>query len=128
MKAAAERIEKEREERDNTDEVYKQVLKQEEELLVKQKDLQRQQQEANLIIADGSARLQLAIKKKDCLDVDRATILIDGGNNRSKVIGEELFKVTEDLFNIQKKRKDAFAKQQQQKKQRITVDLTSHES
>ncbi|CAF2855756.1 unnamed protein product [Rotaria sp. Silwood2] len=95
---------------------------------MKQKDLQRQQQEANLIITDGSSRLQLAIKKKDCLDVDRATILIDGGNNRSKVIGNELLKVTEDLINIQKKRKDAFAKQQQQKKPRITIDLANHES
>ncbi|CAF1116233.1 unnamed protein product [Rotaria sordida] len=54
-KAAAERIEKEREEQENINEMYKQVLKQEEDLLVKQKKLQRQQQEANLIIADASA-------------------------------------------------------------------------
>jgi hypothetical protein len=39
-------------------------------------------------------------KNKDCVDMDRATILIDGGNNRSKIIGDELFKVTEDLMNI----------------------------
>jgi hypothetical protein len=65
-------------------------------------------------------------KTKDCVNIDRATILIDGGNNRSKIIGDELFKVTEDLMNIKKKRKDAFTKQQQQKKQRITVDLNSN--
>ncbi len=110
--------------------MYKQMLKQEEDLLVKQKDLQQQQQEANLIIGDASGRLQEALKRKDCVGIDRATILIDGGNSRSKIIGNELFKVTEDLINIQKKRKDAFAKQQQrqQKKQRITVNLTTTNS
>jgi hypothetical protein len=97
-------------------------LKQEEELLVKQKSLQQQQQEVILIIADGSARLQLAIKNKDCLDINRATILIDGGNNRSKTVGDELMKVTEDLINIQRKRKEAFAKQQNNKKQKISTD------
>ncbi len=97
-------------------------MKQEEELLVKQKSLQQQQQEVILIIADGSARLQLAIKNKDCLDINRATILIDGGNNRSKTVGDELMKVTEDLINIQRKRKEAFAKQQNNKKQKISTD------
>jgi hypothetical protein len=122
VKAAAERMEKEKEERDKADEMDKQVLKEEDELLMKQKDLQRQQHEANLIIADGSARLQVAIKKKDCLDIERATILIDGGNNKIRIIGDDLLKVTEDLINIQKKRKDAFAKQQQRKKQKTTLD------
>ncbi len=115
-------MEKEKEERDKADEMDKQVLKEEDELLMKQKDLQRQQHEANLIIADGSARLQVAIKKKDCLDIERATILIDGGNNKIRIIGDDLLKVTEDLINIQKKRKDAFAKQQQRKKQKTTLD------
>jgi len=63
-KAATERMEKQREEQNNVDEMCKQLLQQEEELLVKHKDLQRQQQEANLIIADASARLQVAVKKK----------------------------------------------------------------
>ena len=75
-------------------------MKEEEELLIKQKDLQRQQQEANLIIANGSARLQLAIKNKDSMDISRATILIEGGNNPSTTIGVELMKVTEDLIKI----------------------------
>jgi hypothetical protein len=48
--------------------------------------------------------------------------LIDDDNTKSKFIGEELFKVTEDLTNIQKKRKEAFSKQRQQKKQKATVD------
>jgi hypothetical protein len=39
-------------------------------------------------------------KNKDCVDIDRATISIHGGNNRSKSIGDELFKGTEDLMNI----------------------------
>ena len=122
VKAATQRLEKEKEEREAANEIYKQVMKEEEELLIKQKDLQRQQQEANLIIANGSARLQLAIKNKDSMDISRATILIEGGNNQSTTIGVELMKVTEDLIKIQRKRKDAFAKQQQQKKRKITLD------
>jgi hypothetical protein len=122
--AAAERLEKEEKERSDADEVYKQVLKNEEELLTKQKDLQKQQQQVNLIITDGNERLQLAIKKKDCLDLNRATILIDGGSNRNREIGDELLKVTDDLMKIQQKRKDAFNKQQQNKKQKTAVDLT----
>ena len=122
VKAATQRLEKEKEEREAANEIYKQVMKEEEELLIKQKDLQRQQQEANLIIANGSARLQLAIKNKNSIDISRATILIEGGNNQSTTIGVELMKVTEDLIKIQRKRKDAFAKQQQQKKQKITLD------
>ena len=31
-------------------------------------------------------------------------MLIEGGNSRSKMIGDELFKVTGDLMNIQKKK------------------------
>ncbi|CAM4967600.1 unnamed protein product [Rotaria socialis] len=83
IKAAEERIRKEKEEKENASKIYQEVLEQEEELLMTQKDLQKQQQEANLIIADGSARLQLAIKKKDSLDIERATILIGGGNNKT---------------------------------------------
>ncbi|CAF2273547.1 unnamed protein product, partial [Rotaria magnacalcarata] len=122
IKAAEERIRKEKEEKENASKIYQEVLKQEEELLMTQKDLQKQQQEANSIIADGSARLQLAIKKKDSLDIERATILIDGGNNKSKIIGEQLLKVTEDLIDIQKKRKSTFNKQQAMKKLKTTAD------
>jgi hypothetical protein len=121
-KATAERLEKEKKEKESANEACNEVLKQEEELLIKQKDLQRQQQESNLIIREGSIRLQLAIKNKDSLDIDRATILIEGGNNRNKIVSDELMKVTEDLINIQKKRKDAFARQQQQQKKQKTTN------
>ena len=43
-------------------------------------------------------------------------ILIDGGNNRSEIISEQLLKVTEDLIDIQQKTKSAFNKQQIMKK------------
>ena len=48
--------------------------------------------------------MQHALKRKDSIDIDRASMLIEGGNNRSKMIGDALFKVTGDLMNIQKKR------------------------
>ncbi len=89
--------------------------------MLNQKDLKRQLLEASSIIADDTERLQLAIKKKDSLDIDRATILIDGGNTKSKKITEQLSKVTEDLIKTQKKRKGVFG-QQQQKRQKPTID------
>ena len=70
--------------------------------------------------------MQHSLERKDSIDIDRASMLVEGGNNRSKIIGDELFKVTGDLWIF--KRKDAFAKQQQQKKRRILVDLTSNQS
>jgi len=124
-KAATERLEKENTEHLQAHSVCKQVLEQEEELLKKQKDLQRELQATNLIITDGSERLQLAIKKKDSLDIDRATILIEGGNIKTKKIGEQLSEVTEELVKIQKKRRDKFAQQQQQKRQKTTTDSSS---
>ena len=71
--------------------------------------------QSNSIVTDGTEHLQLAIKKKDSLDMDRATILIEGGNTKNKKISEQLSKVTEELIKIQKKRKDKFSQQQQQK-------------
>jgi len=68
----------------------------------------------------GTERLQVVIKKKDNLDIDWATILIDGGNTKSKTISDQLAKMTEDLMQIQKKRKDVFA--QQQRRQKATTD------
>jgi hypothetical protein len=49
----------------------------------------------------------LQLKKKDSIDIDRATILIEGGNTKSKQISEQLSKVTEEeeLIKIQKKTK-----------------------
>ncbi|CAF2889007.1 unnamed protein product [Rotaria sp. Silwood2] len=97
------------------------ILKEEEELLIKQSDLQRELNQTTSIITDGSKRLQLALKNKNSLDIDRATILIDGGDTKSKTIIEQLSKITEELIKIQKKRKDTFG-QQQQKRQKTTTD------
>ncbi len=72
----------------------------EEELITKQKDLQRQLHEVSSIITDGSERLQVAIKKKDSLGTDRATILIDVGNMKSKMISEQLSEVNGELIKI----------------------------
>ena len=87
--------------------VCKDALK-EEELLSKQKDLQKQLRQASAIISDVTERLQIAIKKNDNLDIDKASILIDGSNMKNKSISEQVTKVTEDLIKIQKKWKDVF--------------------
>jgi hypothetical protein len=121
-KAARERLEKENTERLQAYSVDKQILEEEEELLKKQKDLQNELRTASLIVTDGSERLQLAIRTKDNIDIDRATILIEGGNTKSKQISEQLSKVTEELIKIQKKRKEKFSHEQQQKRQKPTTD------
>ena len=81
------------------------MLKEEEELLIKQKDLQRELHEVNSIVTDGTEHLQVAIKKKDSFDMERARILIDGGTAKCKIISEQLLEVTEQLIKIQKKAK-----------------------
>ncbi|CAF0949463.1 unnamed protein product [Adineta ricciae] len=116
---AAQQSREEEKERDNTNDMYKQMLENEDQLLLKQKDLQREQQELNLLITDGNIRLHSAMKNKDHFDANRAAILIEGVTNRSKLIGDELMKVTEEMMKIQQKRKDAFKKQQRQKKLKI---------
>ncbi len=61
--------------------------------------------EVSSIITDGNERLQVAIKKKDSLDTDRATVLIDEGNVQNKIISEQLSEVNEELIKIKKKAK-----------------------
>ena len=34
--------------------------------------------------------MQHALKRKDSIDIDRASMLIEGGNNRNKMIADEL--------------------------------------
>ncbi|CAF4919690.1 unnamed protein product [Rotaria sp. Silwood1] len=122
-KVAAERLEKENKENLKEAEIYKEILNEEDELLLKQKTLQHELNDATSIIADASERLQLALKKKDSIEIDRSTILIHGGNTKSKEINEQLSKVTEELIKIQKKRKSKFS-QQQQKRQKTLTDAS----
>ncbi len=51
-----------------------------------------------LIIADATDHLQLAIKSKDSLGIDRSSILINCVNTRRKTVSGKL---TEDLIQIQ---------------------------
>jgi hypothetical protein len=64
LKAAVEQLEKENKEMLQVDEACKEILKEEGELLSKQKDLQQQLLQASEIIAEATERLQIAIKKK----------------------------------------------------------------
>ncbi|CAF3380128.1 unnamed protein product, partial [Rotaria socialis] len=82
-KRASQRPEKENTESLQAAELCKQALQEEDGLLSKQKALQSELHEATSIIADASGRLQLAIKNKDNLEIQRSTILIDGGNTKS---------------------------------------------
>ncbi|CAM4842632.1 unnamed protein product [Rotaria magnacalcarata] len=121
-KKVSENSEKENIERQQAVEMCKQALQEEDELLLKQKTLQSELHEATSIIADASARLQLAIKQKDNLEIHRSTILIDGGNTKSKAVNEQLSKVTENLIQIQRKRKNNFGQQQQKRQKTLTEE------
>ncbi|CAF4943706.1 unnamed protein product, partial [Rotaria socialis] len=119
-KRASQRPEKENTESLQAAELCKQALQEEDGLLSKQKALQSELHEATSIIADASGRLQLAIKNKDNLEIQRSTILIDGGNTKSKAINEQLSKVIEELIKIQTKRKNNFTQQQQKRQKTLT--------
>lgn len=116
LKAARDRYELEQKIRDKHQAMESDLLKNEEDLLRKQKDLQRQQEELTKLISDGSTRLQAAIKSKDSLNIDAATILIDGANVKNQSLAQDLAKVTEELFAIQRRRKDSFAHREKSKK------------
>ncbi|CAF3359254.1 unnamed protein product [Rotaria socialis] len=119
-KRASQRPEKENTESLQAAELCKQALQEEDGLLSKQKALQSELHEATSIIADASGRLQLAIKNKDNLEIQRSTILIDCGNTKSKAINEQLSKVIEELIKIQTKRKNNFTQQQQKRQKTLT--------
>jgi hypothetical protein len=107
--------------------VYQKALEEEEELLGKQKNLQRELQVANSIITDDSERLQLAINKKDNLDIDRAIILIECDNTKSKTISAQVSRVTEDLIKIKKNEKINLINNRSEKKTQLTHQSISNE-
>jgi len=60
---------------------------------------------SKLETTDASERLQLAIKKEDNIDTDRATILNEVVNTKSQQNSEQLSKVTEEMIKSQKKKR-----------------------
>ena len=80
-RTALEKLENERKKREKADRMHQQTLREDIELLVNQRDLQKQQKEVNVLISDDISRLQAASRKKD-------SISIEGGNVQNKSISK----------------------------------------
>ena len=71
----------------------------------KQKSLQDEQNNAKLLLGEGRQRLDNALKKDNIIDAQAASALIGAGDEKVKLISEELIKVTDELLIIRSKRK-----------------------
>ena len=74
-------------------------------MLFKQKSLQDEQKKAQLLLGEGRQRLDNALKKDNIIDAQAANALIGAGDEKVKLISEELIKVTDELLIIRSKRK-----------------------
>ena len=73
----------------------KKLIDREHQLLFKQKSLQDEQKKAQLLLGEDRQRLDNALKKDDIIDAQAASALIGAGDEKVKLISEELIKVTD---------------------------------
>ena len=59
------------------------------------KSLQDEQKKAQLLLGEDRQRLDNALKKDDIIDAQAASALIGAGDEKVKLISEELIKVTD---------------------------------
>ena len=91
----------------------------------KQKSLQAEQKKAQLLLGEGRQRLDNALKKDDITDAQAVSALIGAGDEKLKLISEELVKITDELLIIQSKRKNIFSHAQSSKSKRQKMITTA---
>ena len=91
-------------------------LEEEKKLLDKQKNLDNQRKEAEVLIQEGSNRLNGALTSGLLTEVQAANLLIVGGREKLSSVNEQQRLVTSDLDKLRLKRKDAFNRQRLTKK------------
>lgn len=89
-----------------------QDLEKEKKLLDKQKDLENRMKEAEILIEEGTNRLEGALKNGSLTEAHAAKLLIVGGRERLVDVNEQQRQVTNDLEKFRLKRKDALSHQQ----------------
>ncbi len=100
MKSLANREKEQSEKHENTNEEMKKLIDQEHQLLSKQKSLQDEQKKAQLLVGVGRQRLYNVLKKADIIDARAANALIGAGDEKVKLISDELIKLTDELLKI----------------------------
>ncbi len=112
---------------ENTNEEMKKLIDQENQLLFKQKNLQDEQKKAQLLMGKGRQRLDNALKKADLIDAQAANALIGAGDEKVKLISDELIKVTDELLKIQSKRKNFLPHVQPSKNKKRKMTTTAND-
>jgi hypothetical protein len=100
LKSLANREKEQSEKHENTNEEMKKLIDQEHQLLSKQKSLQDEQKKAQLLVGVGRQRLYNVLKKADIIDARAANALIGAGDEKVKLISDELIKLTDELLKI----------------------------
>ncbi|CAF1374499.1 unnamed protein product [Didymodactylos carnosus] len=125
LKIAANQMNKDNEDHINVDEKARKLVDQEYHWLSKQKNLQEEQNKAQLSISEGRHRLDNALKKSDMIDAQAANALIGAGDEKVKSISGELKQATDELLKIQSKRKNAFSHRQSSENKKKKVSATT---
>ena len=105
LKSIADQEKEQNEKHENITEEMKKLIDREHQLLFKQKSLQDEQKKAQLLLGEGRQRLDNALKKDNIIDAQAASALIGAGDEKVKLISEELIQVTDELLIIRSKRK-----------------------
>ncbi len=127
MKSLADREKEQSKKHENTNEEMKKLIDQENQLLFKQKNLQDEQKKAQLLMGKGRQRLDNALKKADLIDAQAANALIGAGDEKVKLISDELIKVTDELLKIQSKRKNFLPHVQPSKNKKRKMTTTAND-
>jgi hypothetical protein len=127
LKSLADREKEQSKKHENTNEEMKKLIDQENQLLFKQKNLQDEQKKAQLLMGKGRQRLDNALKKADLIDAQAANALIGAGDEKVKLISDELIKVTDELLKIQSKRKNFLPHVQPSKNKKRKMTTTAND-
>jgi len=121
MKTLAE-VQRQEHEQHTKKEIEKKKLSEEEqELMSKYKKLQSEQRAAQLLIEEGTQRLENSLKKDDFTDIQAAHALSKSGAEKLKSIDEEMSKVMDSVSVIQQKRAQA-EREQTNKKRKLVLE------
>ena len=105
LESIADQEKEQNEKHENITEETKKLIDREHQLLFKQKSLQDEQKKAQLLLGEGRQQLDNALKKDNIIDAQAASALIGAGDEKVKLISEELIQVTDELLIIRSKRK-----------------------
>ncbi|CAF1530611.1 unnamed protein product [Adineta ricciae] len=91
-------------------------IEEEKKLLEKQKGLDKEMKEAELLIKEGTNRLEDGLKNGSMSEIYAAKLLVSGGHEKLTTINEKQRQVTNELDKLRLKRKDSLTHEQSMNK------------